>query len=218
MAKYDSGLLSGFTGKLGNVVVYRRNGKNFIRSVPKKRRDNPTDTQLEQRAKFALMSAFIRLMSPVLDKTYNGEKFARRNRAFAYNYGNAISGSYPDLSIDFFKVLLANGNLEFPHQAQIMPHSAAKVKFTWTNEYFTWGSCEDKAVLICYCPELRKVHWAVGPAMRKDRNAVLDLPAFRGKQIHAWMTFISRSDVANSAYCGSIVVPGRKPRRVVSVP
>lgn len=214
MAKFDSGFLLGFTGKLGNVIVYKRNGKYFARSVPKKRKDNPTPTQLELRAKFALMSAFIRQMSPVLAKTYKSERYAHSNSAFARNYDHAICGSYPDLSIDFSKVLLANGNLESTHQAMVKLHGAGKVKFTWNHACYGIGSADhDNVVLICYCPELKKLHWTVGPAIRSDGKAVLALPEFQGKEMHAWMTFISRTDVAQSAYCGSVVVSTGKRRK-----
>ena len=38
MAKMEKGIFGSFSGKIGNVVGYVREGKQFIRNIPKKRK------------------------------------------------------------------------------------------------------------------------------------------------------------------------------------
>lgn len=207
MAKYQQGILGGFTGKVGGVVAYKLNGVGVIRSLPAKQKRIPTAKQLEQRLRFSILSDFIKLMSPVLNETFrNADKLSRNNRAFTYNYCNAISGSYPDLSIDYSKVRLAYGNLETPGCVAVSAGSGCEIVFIWSDNTNHYGEAGDKALLICLCPDLNQVVYSIGPAIRSNETAVLKLPAFSGKLVHAWMTFISGSQVANSCYCGSVTI------------
>jgi hypothetical protein len=211
MGKMEKGLLGGFTGKLGNVVGFTKNGKYFVRSMPAKRKDKPTAKNLEQRARFALMGSFLKFMAPVVRLTFNQKNIAHDRQCFALNFRNAITGTYPNFSIDYAKVQLACGPLLPAEDVIVNSINSCKLEFTW--QQYTHDSCGfDTAVLICYCPELSGIEYSFGPATRCDAKAVLHVPAFRGKLVHSWITFISKAGVADSVYCGSLIVRATKPR------
>jgi hypothetical protein len=207
MAKYHQGILGGFTGKVGDVVGYQRNGVDVIRSLPAKHKYKPTIRQLEQRLKFSILSAFTKLMSTVFNGTFrNAGKISRGNRPFAYNYCNAICGSYPDFRIDYSEVRLAYGSLITPGCVVITAGIDSEVVFNWSDHTNNDCGAGDKAVLICFCPDLNEVIYSIGPATRRDGTALLKVPAFTGKEVHVWITFISGSRVATSCYCGSVTI------------
>jgi hypothetical protein len=216
MAKYHQGILGGFTGKVGNVVGYQLNGVDVIKSLPGKHNNKPTAKQLEQRVKFSVVRAFIELMSPVFIETFrNADKISGNVRPFSYNYHHAISGSYPDFRIDYSKVRLAYGNLETPGCVVIAAGIEGEIVFNWSDNPNHYYGAGDKAVLICFCPDLKEVVYSIGPATRRDETAILKVPAFTGKEVHCWITFNSGSQVAISCYCGCVTI--RNTRRLHSL-
>jgi hypothetical protein len=52
--------------------------------------------------------------------------------------------------------------------------------------------------------------FSIGPAKRSDETAELEVAAFAGKTVHTWIAFVSGSAVANSCYCGSVIVQKSK--------
>jgi hypothetical protein len=202
----EKGLLGGFTGKIGNVIGFTGNGKYFVKSVPAKHKDNPKAMDLEHRAKFGLMRSFISFMTPVIRITFNQKNLARNRKCFAWNFRNAITGTYPNFNIDYAKVQLARGRLFPADNATVDPMRSCKLKFTWPEEDNRCADGSDTVVLICYCPELAGMDYSFGPARRSEMKAVLHVPAFKGHLVHTWITFISKAGVADSVYCGSVTV------------
>jgi len=72
MGKIEKGLLGGFSGKVGNTVGSSWKNVDVIRSrPPRKRRGQPTQPQLDQQAKFALMTSFLLPLTDLLNQTYS---------------------------------------------------------------------------------------------------------------------------------------------------
>ena len=71
MATFEHGILGGFSGKVGTVIGGNWKGIDYKRSKSKRRKFNPSQKQLEQQAKFALMMLFLRPMSSLLETSFN---------------------------------------------------------------------------------------------------------------------------------------------------
>ncbi len=113
MGTYKKGILGSFSGKVGTVVGSSWNGIEYMRSLPKPSSKAPTNLQLIQRAKFGLVNGFLQPISMLVNLGYKSLAFQKTgyNLATSEIIAEAISGVYPDLEIDFSKVLFSKGSL-----------------------------------------------------------------------------------------------------------
>ncbi|HEY9362527.1 MAG TPA: DUF6266 family protein, partial [Chitinophagaceae bacterium] len=59
MATFEKGILGGFSGKVGTVIGGTWKGIDFMRSRANKRTFIPSQKQLDQQLKFAIMMRFL---------------------------------------------------------------------------------------------------------------------------------------------------------------
>lgn len=212
MGRISKGILGGFRGTVGTVVGSSWKGIEYIRSKSTIRNTTASKKQLEQRARFKLVTSFLNTISTLLKISFAGFAINQtgRNHALAYNLENAVTGIYPNLSLDFAQVLVARGS-KLPNAGSPVASSAAagKVTYNWQDNTGTGDAkAGDKAMMVVHCPELDKsVYITEGPA-RNAMTGELDVPEFAGKQVHTWLSFISEDGkhVATSAYAGSVNV------------
>lgn len=110
----NEGVFGQNSGKIGNLVYYMRNGKQIVRKIGTITKA-PTAAQKENRLRMALANAFCKAVKPFVDYGFAGQTVGRDlypyHVAISYHKTNAIKGTYPHLSIDYSKVLLAEGPL-----------------------------------------------------------------------------------------------------------
>ncbi|MBC7418373.1 MAG: hypothetical protein H7325_09480, partial [Pedobacter sp.] len=104
MAIQQNGIPGGFSGKIGNVIGYIYNGRQVIRSVPRKSNKPATAAQQRQRMAFSLVSKFLVPLRALINKAY-GTK-SNYQKALSYHTKEAIKGVFPDLALDFSKVVI----------------------------------------------------------------------------------------------------------------
>ncbi len=80
MGTISKGILGGFNGTVGTVIGGSWKGIEYMRSRPAKRTNNPSQAQLEQQAKFAVVISFLETMVGLLRITY--KNFAVKMTAF----------------------------------------------------------------------------------------------------------------------------------------
>src|SRR5690554_745405 len=112
MAIIKKGINGAFSGTVGNTVGSSWRQIDYIKSLPKPSTKPASPAQIAQRAKFALAVSFLRPIKPLLDLGFSDKTQGRQtgyNRALQAMMNNAISGEYPDLSVDFAEVVVARG-------------------------------------------------------------------------------------------------------------
>ena len=205
-----NGLLGGFSGKVGPVIGCRYKGKTYLRSLPGKRKNPPSELQLAQQVKFGMMCAFNADMQALFWHTFDavGKTAEKSKIAFGQNLKYAVMGEYPDLHIDFRKVVLSKGLL---HNVVELSATAAggKIQFNWhdnNGEGLTRN--DDETILVAYCPENKETLFRIGTALREDEVAELDVSAYKGQTLHTWIIFRSRNCkyISISVYTGAFVV------------
>ena len=206
MAKFYTGILGGFSGKVGNVVGGKWKGIDYMRSLGSKSKKAPSEAQLAQQEKFALAIGFLQPFRGLLSFSFRdyAVKMTGMNNAMRYLLSNAITGTYPGFGIDYAQVLVSRGDL--PNAgAPSATAAGTTVSFTWTDNTGT-GKAQgtDEALLVAYSPGLQQVEWTQGSATRSSGSGTLALPAFTGEAVHVWLGFISNSGraIANSRYLG----------------
>ncbi|HSZ32837.1 MAG TPA: DUF6266 family protein, partial [Puia sp.] len=130
-----NGINGAVIGKVGPAVGYMWKNKNVIRSKASKSKKPLSPLQKQQHAKFSLMNNFLIPAKSLLNITYahlvvNMTGF---NKAFSYNVKNAITGYYPNLKIDYSRVLLGRGDLTNVPAAIATPSSEGTLRFNWTD-------------------------------------------------------------------------------------
>lgn len=111
MAKILNGILGGFSGKVGTVIGACWKGIDYMRGLATSITNPNTPAQVEQRARFSLIIAFLRPLTGFLRIGFRSAaiKMSAFNAAMAYNVKHAVSGAYPEFAIDYDQVLLSRG-------------------------------------------------------------------------------------------------------------
>jgi len=211
MGIIKKGIMSGFSGKVGNVVGGNWKGIDYMRSLPSRSDFTPTQKQIEQQLKFALIARFQQPLSNLFAITFRNYavKQTGANAGMSYNLKNAVTGTYPSFTVDYQNALVSRGDMPNALNPAAVAAVDGIVNFTWTNNAGAGKALgTDQSVLVGYCPEMRSaIYTNVGPA-RSLEAASLDLSAFLGKQVQTWLGFVSLSgkEVATSAFTGAVTV------------
>src|SRR5215472_10627865 len=121
MATNNSGVLGAFIGTIGPVTGFMRNGKNILRSSNSSIKNKRTPLQLAQREKIRICNRFTQAFSgtgffnksfPAYEHTGTGF-----NRVTGALMNQAITGIYPDLALNYARVMISKGKLPLPENA-----------------------------------------------------------------------------------------------------
>ncbi len=211
MGTFSKGGFGGFRGKVGSMVGSSWKGLEVLRSKPVRRRGKSSPDQLQQQAKFSLMTKFLRPLTPLLDQAYNATviHMSGFNKALSYNILNAIAGVYPAYTVNYPKILLGQGDLANAESPAGGSAAAGKLSIRWDDNSGS-GSARagDKAFVAVYCADLNRWSYKQHAAIRIDTIAALDVPAFAGKKVQTWLGFVSArgNRVTTSLYVGEVNV------------
>lgn len=150
------------------------------------------------------MTAFIGIGFEQIAK---GQAFSANNAAKSYQLNHALHGVYPDLAVDYSKVLLSRGELPPAERATVEPFGAG-LRFNWHCELvgkhsYAWSV----AMLLVYCPAINKSFFDLSGVKRNAREQFLELPlAFKGHTLQCYLSFITgdRTRIADSVYVGEV--------------
>lgn len=213
MAIANDGMFGPGQGKVGNLVYYMRNGKPIVRKIGRTNKE-PTDAQLDNRQRMKVANAFCKVMLPFIQYGFmqqvQGKDLNQMNVAVSYNRKNALKGVYPDISIDYPKVLLSEGPL-LQADAAAVEVVEAGLKFSWyVDPQLHWPDNADQAMLLAYFPETDKTVYRLFGAERSAGSAVLEIGApMLSEYTETYIAFISadRKNVSTSVYVGALNAP-----------
>lgn len=218
MAKFNKGILGGFSGKVGNVVGGSWKGIDYMRSKPNKVNDPKTEAQLAQRQKFALVNAFLKRIQPIikLGFTNNTKRMTAINSAMSYNLKNAVEGTYPDLGINYPAAMIARGDLIPGRGATAESTVANEITFSWSdNSGVGSANADDSALLVVYNPSKDRAIYIPGNGPeRQEEGYTLTLPdSYGGDAVEVWLAFVNSegTDASDSEYLGSITITEPSP-------
>lgn len=211
MARQSKGILNEFSGKIGTVVGSSWNGIQYIRSLPaRSKKQQPSILQLERQARFALGMRFIQSMGELTTRCFTGATGkTAKNEALSRLLSQAISGTYPNLTLDYSQIEIARGQLKKAEQVTVLPVAPGKVRFNWHNNTGTGNaSANDRAVLVACAAETMDIIYSLDACSRVEGTGLLDLRFFSCKPVHTWLSFC-RADgslSADSVYAGQLLV------------
>jgi hypothetical protein len=213
MGRLKLGVIGPVSGKVGPVVGVVRNGENFVRAKPGKRRGAPSEKQADQQARFSVVAAFLRPIRNLLTLGYTNltNGVSARQQAQAYALETAVTGTYPDYDVDPSEIYVAAGVLDNVDNPIATGAAGGTINFTWIDNstFGISGAPEDRAILVAYNVDSGRCMFISGTIMRSAGSASLVAPHFAGQTVHTWIAFKSESgrQSSDSIYTGMIALP-----------
>lgn len=208
MGKCHGGVFANWTKKVGNVVGRIVDGVN-VYSIYQPNVSNP-NTQLQQRVR-----SNFSLLTEMLAKTANFGKQGMLNyrtkgtwlsTLIGLNYATGITGTYPNNTIDFSKLILSKGILDnaLNLAAQVQGND---VNFAWTDNSGMGNASEnDKFALLIYNKDKNVAIYDTAATDRSSRQTTYSTPtAWTGDSIEVYGYFYSpeKRIVSTSQYLGT---------------
>jgi hypothetical protein len=206
MAKFFSTTFGRISGKHGSAVASHRNGVSILK-VFTPPTDSRSKNQLMQRQKFGLVANSLSPLRPIIYQGYGSkEAFAK---AFSWALRNAITGIYPDLTLDYSKVMLSTGTLAQSAAFSCVKGAANQVSITWDATVYGNTDGNDPVNLVFYNPVQRTPIFIQGSFIRSTGKADINMPPlWAGASIHCWMFFtsVNATNASMSQYIGKITL------------
>jgi len=216
MGRVINGVNGPVSGKIGNVVFCKWKGIDYIRSLPRlKKNRKPTSSQAVQRSKFSFMQKTLSHVVPLVRLGFMNYAANRtgHNSAMSYNLKEAVLEDDAGYKLHYEKFAFSKGSLPAPKD----------VKITQENDVirFTWAEAKDekeldnhlnRTMLLLYPEGTKYMAW--GKQFGNCRYEGSDTIAFvaqpgEGAKFHAYMAFIAEDGSNNSSdsvYAGVIEI------------
>jgi hypothetical protein len=212
MAKITESVIGVLSGKIGQVVGTTWKGISVLRVLASSVANPQTDAQLTQRQKWSVTMHFLQPLSEFLKTGFKSYavKMTGINAAMSYNIKNALTGTYPNIAIDYPNALVSRGNLAGVLNQVASSTVAGTVKFDWEDNSGEIGaSALDKTLLVVYNPTQNQAVTVSQLAERADGTQTVTVPdSFSGDLVQCYMAYITADGqtVSNSAFAGAVTV------------
>jgi hypothetical protein len=169
--------------------------------------------KLPERNKLRQIIDFFDILLYLIETCYQFLKKKKLNagRAAIENLANALTGKFPNVSIDYSKVNVLAGNLASPCATMHQNYGSSKLSFSWSACTQRNSNQSDELMGMIYCPG-RHEFWCEPNLgiVRADGFCTLDPPQeFEGREVHVWLAYRSADQTqnSNSSYMGKVLIP-----------
>lgn len=212
MGVANQGVFGAWQKRVGNVVGRIVQGRN-IYSIYQPQVSNPkTQAQQTNRSAFSVMAEFVSQSLAAIRVGFRNldgyKKGSAYSSALGYNLtkAKAISGTYPNIEVNYNKVVVSEGGVELPYDASgTVADSTLTV--TWADNSGQGDAlATDKAALFLFNTTQKKSVFAVTDSVRSDRTAKISFPAAWTGDTAVGYLFMVREDKgvnSMSAFVGS---------------
>lgn len=200
MGKVFGGVYANWTGKVGNVVARKRQGRTIL-SIYQPDVHNPrTAAQVSQRNKFGLLTSmlstitgFIREGFHMLDGYKTGNAFSS---CVGYNLKNPdvfSTTQQGELELVMTEIELSEGSLDLPYSPSASAEGTT-LSVTWADNSGLGNANTDDDVMVCaYNATKNQGVYNLSLAERNERNATFTLPSsWTGDTVNVWIAMKSK--------------------------
>lgn len=208
MGKSYQGAYGNYTGKVGNVIARKSNGRTVLAIYQPIVKNPKTEEQTKQRTKFGLFSKFASHIGTFISVGFaeSGVNTTAYNRFIKMNFKNGIGGQFPNFELLYNKIKVSNGNLLMPYNPSALIDGQT-VNVSWTNNGGEGNAkTTDKAMILVYNSAKGTAVSKLSGNNRETRQDEVTLPAsWGGDSVDIWMAMISADGElhSESAYLGN---------------
>ncbi|WP_316843061.1 DUF6266 family protein, partial [Pedobacter gandavensis] len=208
MAIASHGPQGHYSGKVGNLVFYMLNGQPIVRLIGRK--GKPTILQKANYQKMEVTMKLLRNMGSFIKLGFGlqakGTVHNAHNLATSYNKKQALKGEYPNISIDYSKVLLSQGKMPATRDLKITKLEDG-LEISWDPTQTDELDFNDSVMVMIYRPERGGAREYLNIARREEGKCFI--PMYEGllkEQMEPYIAFISADGerVSDSVYLGNL--------------
>lgn len=209
MALCKIGPLGFPSGKIGNMVFYMLKGQAVCRSKGKAGKPS-----LKQKANREAMKVTMELLTPMKDfikvsfkQEAEGSVKNAHNLATSYNKKQALTGEYPNIKVDYSKVILSNGTLEMAADLKISKGQDG-LNLSWDAGVRGNGAVDDLLLVVLSHPTRKRASSFLNAARRGDGKCFI--PLFEewmiAEQMEVYVCLKSANEqlISDSTYVGNL--------------
>jgi hypothetical protein len=183
--------------------------------LPDKVHQPNTEKQLAQRMRFKLIQEFLKPLNHFIRLGFGAFATGRSaySAAMSYNLEHALTGTYPDICIDYAMIRVSRGSLPGAANALMQQKDDKSISFEW--ECMAGGSGakdSDMAVVLLFDPSKNYVEWFSNAGKRGNRQANILLSKTSGSlKLYGYLCFINEhvltgkflpENISDSFFCG----------------
>lgn len=216
MGLVQKGLLGTVKGSVGPIVFCQLKGQQVAKSKPTKSNKPLTLKQETQQLKFGMVTEFLSHFTELIRIGFKPDnaKGSGMNAAVQTVINEHVLGIYPDFTIDYANVKLADGKvMEGPDRLVVKALPEREIELSWqpANDRdlaIKAAKNKDGAYVVFYDPKASRNIVVKGFETRGDGKMTVYIPrSMNGGTVHGWIAFISEDGKQTSAseYLGAIV-------------
>ncbi|WP_316823293.1 DUF6266 family protein [Pedobacter gandavensis] len=209
MAKCPIGPYGHPSGRIGDLVFYMMKGQAICRTIGK-----PGKASLKQMANRQSMSVAMALLKPMADfikvsfrLEAEGTVKNAHNLATSYNKKHALTGEYPNIKVDYAKVILSNGSLEMAEKFR-MSKGEGGLNLSWNTDLSEYADADDILMVLVSHPTKKRASTYLNAAKRSDGRCfvALDKEWMMKEQMEVYVCLKSANEqsISDSKYLGNL--------------
>ena len=214
MAIANDGPQGPHRGRIGNMVYYPLNGQNVGRRIGRLTKP-ATEAQIKHQQVMKLVAPFLSSLLEFINVGFSVEKLGTTKNAYniamQVNIHEIVAGEYPDLTIDYSKVILSKGILK-PAQNPAAELVTDGIRFSWdTNPQMPWAESTDQVMMLAYYPLQEKVFYTLFGKDRLSGSDSLPIPDdLLDQPVYTYISFVSanRRQLADSTFISGFNLGG----------
>jgi len=197
MARFTSMTFGSISGRHGSAVaVVMKNNKNVLK-VFNAPYDPKSEEQLAQRSKFGFVVSRMVCLKGVFKITFL--KNGGHNHGVSLAFKTAVTGTSPDYSIDYPKLIVSEGSLTVSREASAQKTTGNSVMVNWSTELMDFSIANDKVSLVFFQEEEQAAVFKQNCTLRSVGMITVDLPVeWAGGNVHSWIYFSTPNGSRNS--------------------
>ncbi|WP_158796636.1 DUF6266 family protein [Pedobacter sp. L105] len=210
-------IIGDISGKVGTVVLSTWRGLNIIKEVPSTRKNKKVPEKVaQQNGLFKIVSQFLEFSgNDIIKRGYQlrkKENMTAFNFATSYHMLNAVTGTFPNFSIDLSKVKFSRplNSTQKGWNAVFIEDENGDLKVKWELNPFPKKTTQldDEAVVIFYNATRGnfRISYDVQRSSLGYIYPVKRQPSLVGHEIFSWLFFISADGklVSETTYLGML--------------
>lgn len=211
MAKIKHGIFGPVSGKLGPVIGGTWNNIAYLKLAPEtsagKAKRTPAQIANEQKMKF--VNELLVPFHPFISVGFQNLAVRQTaiSAAYSMNFHRAITGTYPDLGVDFSKMMISAGPLPVINKPQAKLSAPDTLMLSWERSEEKNAKFDDQLILAIYCPVLKIADGFIASVFRRDYQSTFKFTKeMIGQELEVYVgvASLNRKKIGNSVYVGRI--------------